>query len=148
MTYTYFIGIDPGADSGFAVWHKPTQAFTELKTLSFWEVAEKLEWYKQNIEGVFVRLEAPQHNPAMHQKTLQGAQGRKALRMAQNVGQNKKEAQLLAELLIRLELPHELCRPTKHSGTKLKHEQFALITGITKKHSQHVRDAAMLVYSR
>ena len=66
------------------------------------------------------------------------------MRTAQNVGMNKRDAQLLIAYAEAHNFQVLAVRPTR---TKLKADTFKKMTGWDKRTNQHARDAAMLVFS-
>ena len=68
------------------------------------------------------------------------------LKIAQNIGMNKKESMLLEQFCIKNGLDYTMVKPSKKTMTKLNSEQFKKMTGYSGRTSEHGRDAAMLVY--
>ena len=65
--------------------------------------------------------------------------------MAQNVGMNKKEADLLIKYCKKENIPYKAVKPTK---SKVDAKYFKTLTKFQGSTNQHQRDAAMLVYGR
>lgn len=139
-TAIYFIGIDPGKYTGFAVWVPAAGEFDYLETLTFWEALGQIEEdYEPN--KVIVVLEDPaQNKPTFFHKATGQRQREK---ISQDVGANKREAQLLAEGLERMGYRVKRVQP---KTSKLSGEEFKALTGYEKRTNPHVRDAGMLVY--
>ena len=142
MNRNILIGIDP--PKGYAVWNTDTQRFEAIETTDFWGIIERLDEDAMRIRTVVI--EAPQKNPPVFPRP---GQSRAAfLKIAQNVGENKATAKLIAEYARRIGLNVVEVQPTKRSMTKLRPEYFREITGWKKGTSEHGRDAAMLVFGR
>lgn len=69
-------------------------------------------------------------------------------KISQNVGQNKRDCQLLMEYCELNSITIHKIRPHKGSLTKLSQEQFLEHTGYSGRSSSHSRDAAMLVWGK
>lgn len=146
------IGIDPS--KGFAVWDSKGKKFVEILTTDFWSIIDWLDNYKNALprDELVVYCEAPQKNkPVWFSDKLIKERGVGVVeamkrKVAQNVGSNKREAELIIQHCIRSRISVHECKPTKKSSTKLSAEEFGRITGYTKRTSEHGRDAAMLVW--
>lgn len=127
------VGIDPGVNTGFAV-YKDGQL--ELHTLTFWGATSRL--LAEPPDKVYLE------DPNLISPTfLRNVSKRGLLKIAQNVGMNKRDAQLMLEFCRDvIEVDVELVKPTtKKWGRHI----FQRVTGITKPVSQHARDAAKLL---
>lgn len=142
-----YIGIDPGVDTGVCVWDADQQTILRLDTLGFWSVIGLLSAYKnQHGELLSVVIEDPNLNKAMHWQQKKSVRGfNPATKIAQNVGQNKKEAELIIKYLEANQFSYEAIRPvTRKIGARV----FKHLSGYKDRTNQHVRDAAMLVINR
>lgn len=145
-----FVGIDPGSHTGFAEWNANRKEFRLIVTLTFWETIRELMAYR-DIAGFFkqpclvtVVLEDPNLNKPVWIRP--GQDGRKHIKIAQDVGKNKRDAQLLYEWLKYNTFDVRLIRPSGKGTTKMKADQFRKLTGWTDKTNEHERDAAMMVF--
>lgn len=137
------IGIDPGKHTGFAVWSRKMQSLN-LGMFDFWGLIKTLELMNNLYQRkMFVRIEDPNQNPAMHWNQHKAGSINNAANIAQKVGMNKRDAQLIMEFLEKNGIPFEAVKPTK---TKLKADEFKKITGYQGKTNEHNRDAGMLCY--
>ena len=142
-----FVGIDPGKKNGVAVWDG--NSFTKLCTMSFWQVIEYIESKVADRDRITFVVENPNRNkPVFPKRGVSHKEHLKMLKIAQNVGQNKRDAQLIIEKIKSLGFPVMEIKPSKYSMTKLKPNIFAQMTGFDGKCSEHARDAAMLVFGR
>jgi hypothetical protein len=141
-----YIGIDPGVSTGFAVVQSEGQKvlFYELHTLSFWQCFEKMMFWHVNSDkyNCEVIIEDPGLNKPIFYRNQSGAAMN---RISQNVGSNKRDAQLWIEFCEFYGIKYAVVRPTK---TKLNAGDFARIYNIQKSCSQHARDAFRLVGMR
>lgn len=141
------IGIDPGVKTGFAVREIRLKTWVILLTLTFWETIDTLTALQEEYQIRKVVIEDPNQNkPVFSKKGVSIDEVLKREKIAQNVGMNKRDAQLLITYCEKQGLPIIASSPTKKSLTKLSHEQFQRITGISKRCSGHVRDAVMLIF--
>ncbi len=143
-TPQYFIGLDPGAETGLAVWDPKREVFArELMTTSFWSAYDLVMTYPP--ATVLVVLEDPSKNRStFHHGVPRSEQAaRKRERISRNVGSNQREAQLLASGLERQGYRVRRVRPR---SSKLGADLFKKITRYQGHPSEHARDAAMLVF--
>ncbi len=144
MNKGIYIGIDPGVSTGVCVYDAQTRLITRLQTLSFWPLIDFIAtWHKQEGERLTVIVEDPNLNPAMHWNQKKDVKGfNAATKVAQNVGMNKKEAELIIEFLKRNKIN---CKAIKPTARKVKEDYFKQLSGYGRQTNQHERDAAMLV---
>lgn len=136
------IGIDPGAINGVAI--STYSKIRQFKSLNFWETTEVLKKAKGLTDAIEVWIEDPGKNKPVFLK--KGCDNEKAYRrVAQNVGANKRDAQLLIEFCKLNYIPVIAVRPSRK---KLNAAEFAKLTGITERLNQHERDAGMLIFGR
>ena len=98
---TLFIGLDAGAHTGVAVWDAEAERFAVLTTTTFWEAVDIVESYPA--AEVVVVIEDPAQNKTTFghgtPRTLKAARRRE--KISRDVGQNQREARLLADGLVR-----------------------------------------------
>lgn len=145
-----FIGIDPGVETGFAIWNSTLKEFRLIETLTFWGVIKELEacikidkFYGVTRDLTIV-LEDPNLNKPVWLRPGQDA--RKHVKIAQDVGKNKRDAHLLHEWCIAHGFVVKLIQPSGKGMSKMKPEAFKNLTGWNHRTSQHGRDAAMMVF--
>jgi len=134
------IGIDPGKTTGLAMWNGSEITF--MKSMSFWDAIGKIDFIAETFPDSTVYIENPQLNKPVF------ARGNKRVvreMIAQRVGMNKRDAQLLIEYCDRLELNVKQVKP---STSKWDAKRLKTITGITERTNSHTRDAIKLVYGR
>lgn len=146
------VGIDPGANTGFAIWNKSEQKFINILTLSFWEAITHLKELRTRhhlgLEKLEVFIEDVTQNKPIFHKDNRPKSGQAHDRISSNVGMNKRDCQLIIEWCQINDVKLTKVRPTKKSFTKLSKEEFKKITGYEGMISEHARDAAMLVFGR
>ena len=83
-----FIGIDPGKDTGFAVWCSTNKQFDVIKTATFWEVYDEIteelsSWeYESDLLTACIVIEDPARiTPCMH--AIENSRGR--IRLAETL---------------------------------------------------------------
>lgn len=141
MKYDYkiIIGIDPGSNTGFAVWNVTSQKLTEVSTLSIHAALDRVKEL-QELGKVFVRYEDAskrtwfgKFSPDTDRARLQGA------------GSIKRDCAIWKEFLNDYMIDHEPVAP-RHIRTKMKSEPFNQLTGWQGRTTSHGRDAAMMVF--
>lgn len=138
MKYIFYIGIDPGVNTGVAV-YAPKSGELLLYTMKIHEAMEligDLRRRLRSVDGLLVRFEDAR------QRNWFGKAGREQL---QGAGSIKRDCKIWEDWLKDKEIPFEMVAP-KNNRTKLGAEQFAKLTGYSGRCSEHSRDAAMLVY--
>ncbi|HSH25850.1 MAG TPA: hypothetical protein VLA13_09985 [Massilibacterium sp.] len=134
------IGIDPGKTTGIALWNGKEIEF--MDSMPFWDAIALLDRYEEIIPDATVYIENPMLNKPVF------ARGNKRVvreMIAQRVGMNKRDAQLIIEYCNRLGLNLKQVKP---STSKWSAKELKTITGIDKRTNEHVRDAIKLVYGR
>lgn len=147
-----WIGIDAGEHCGFAVWDSEAKAWVELCTCDVIQCLLKLTHY-----GVFKRLkkviiEDPSGNRPVFSEKYRGAGGKPItvnamLKIAQNIGANKRDAEIIRLWCEHHSIPYEMAVPTSKTH-KWNEEYFQQLTKVKIKTSQHCRDGARLVFGR
>jgi hypothetical protein len=134
--YKYYIGIDPGVQTGYALWDSNQKKILDTNTSMIHLVMEDVKFAHNFFnKEVFVRIE-----DARKRKWF-GIAGREKL---QGAGSIKRDCSIWEDYLKGLAIPFELVAP-KNNKTKISEYYFTKITGYTKRTSAHARDAAMLV---
>ena len=119
------IGIDPGVKTGVAVREVQLKVWLVLATMTFWGLIEVLEELPREYEIRKIVIEDPNANkPVFPKRGVSATEVRKREKIAQNVGSNKRDAQLLLEWCRNHDLPVIASRPTAKSLTNLSVETF------------------------
>ncbi len=136
----YSIGIDPGKQTGFAVYDIINGNLNIVETTDFWEVYTAVQLFvPSDLSRVVVEVPKSKHvwhKAATNEKAMQ--------RQAVNVGSVIREAELLAEGLELLGYP--VIRV--HPRGKVDAAKFKAYTGWSERTNEHSRDAGMLCYGR
>ena len=142
---TLWIGVDPGKKTGVAYWHDYAEKLEVLPAWPFWkawhEVRATVRRAQKQGMSVCAVVEDPTQNAPVWSRG--GQHGRKHIKIAQNVGSNKRDAQLWVSGLERLGIEVKKVRPEK---SKWSRSTFENITGYEGRTSEHGRDAARLVF--
>lgn len=136
MQFDFIIGIDTGTSTGFAVWSMKEKKLTEVLTLKIHQAMELVLDYKKN-SRILVRFEDARQRKWYGERSnfkLQGA------------GSVKRDCNIWSDFLIDHCIEHQAVNPAANR-TKLKADQFKVLTGHTGKTSSHARDASMLVFN-
>lgn len=142
---TVFIGIDPGVHNGIAIYRKKRRHLY-LKTVKFWDLIRLINSLlkKRYEDPLFVVLEYPNFiKPTFGRENI--PEVRFLDRRAQDVGSNKRTAELIKDYLEMCDIEYTLVRPSKKSP-KWDKRKFDTVTDYEGPHSQHARDAAKLLY--
>lgn len=130
------IGIDPGVNTGLAI------NDNGIYTLFTCGIIEAMAHIRMVISmepqsEIFVRFEDAR------KRNWFGNAGREQL---QGAGSIKRDSAIWQEFCELYHLQYEAVSP-QAKGRKLTAAQFEKYTGITGRHSQHARDAAMLIFN-
>ncbi|HOJ04135.1 MAG TPA: hypothetical protein PK916_09030 [Bacteroidota bacterium] len=140
-----YIGIDPGATTGFALW-LPNEKLLKLHSLDFWDTVYELNnhftLYEQRL---LVVIEAAWKINKSYQRHEGESGYRGMLKINRNAGAANREGELLSLYVKRNEMRVLEIIP---NARKMGAGQFRQLTGYTKRTNQHERDAAMLVWGR
>jgi hypothetical protein len=137
--YRYYIGIDTGVNTGFALWDSLEKKFEDVDTLMIHQAIDLVRHIvMENPRMTFVRVE-----DARKRKWF-GNSGREQL---QGAGSVKRDAKIWEDFLTDIGAHFEMVAP-KNNKTKLGAGQFSIISKWNKKTNEHSRDAAMLVLGR
>ena len=136
------IGIDPGDNTGFAVWDSRAWAFVEVGTYPLHKALDRVRRLARETRGeVHVVFEdarlrkwfAPEHSPSEYRGKLMGA------------GAAKRDSKIWEEFLTDYDIPFTAHKP-RPGGTKWNKDYWQKVTGWTGRSSEHSRDAALLVW--
>lgn len=139
QTIDVYIGIDPGKNTGIAIWHADLEELEILPAKPFWEAWEEVTLTYPPEEVIAVVEDPTQNRPVFSR----GQSRPTREKIAQDIGRNKRDAQLWIAGLERLGFAVRRVRPTQSKWTK---KTFERITGYTGRSSEHARDAARMVY--
>lgn len=137
------IGIDPGKNTGIAVWDTEAQAFVFLDTVQIHEALQLVFRFDVNNGPVKVYFEDArkrqylprERNASEYRGKLMGA------------GSVKRDSVIWQDALTDWGIPFEMV-PPKAGATKWDADTFRRLTGYNGRTSNHARDAALLVWGR
>ena len=139
MNYKKFdliIGIDPGVNTGFAIW--------DVKKQSLKKVESNIAFYVEEIckIGFGTGLKILVRFEDARLRTWFGKAGREQL---QGAGSIKRDCSRWEEFLTHNQIPFEQVAP-RNNRTKMSANEFKRLTGWVSKTNEHSRDAAMLIF--
>lgn len=148
-----WIGIDPGKLTGLSLWDQSGKRFVIVSSFSFWPAIKVLnhlviERYPGRITIV---VEDPNQIKGLYNRHQHEA--RKNLQkytatitgIAQRVGKNKRDAQLIIDWCQENGVRYIAVKPT---GSKWDSSTFKSLTKWTGRTNEHSRDAGRLVFGR
>lgn len=135
-----YIGIDPGKETGFAVWDHDAKYLAEVDTMSITQATEKVRMMADVLGRENIRL----YIEDARQRKWYGRTGRERLKGA---GSICRDSTIWDDFCRDLGVEYVMVAP-RCNTTKLNDRQFRTITGWQKRTSVHARDAAMLVFGR
>lgn len=138
MKHDLVIGIDPGVNTGYAVWNCHTQSLVRVTTIKIHEAIFSILSYGKYSDSrrILVRFEDAR---------LRRWFGKNSDNKQQGAGSIKRDCSILQDFLEEYEIDYELVKPSK-GMTKWDAETFKKLTGWDGRTSNHARDAALLCY--
>lgn len=133
---THYIGIDPGTNTGIAIWSVASQSFLTIDCVKLHKAMEMV--LSISGKGVCVRFEDARL------RTWFGNSGREVL---QGVGSIKRDCNIWEDFLLDNNIVYEKVKP-KAGSTKWAADYFKKVTGWAERTNEHSRDAAVLVYKK
>jgi hypothetical protein len=140
----FYIGIDPGVNTGLAVWGITEKKFLTLQTTQLHRALEFiLNFTAENPETFIVVEDARLRGKGYHDKDLTDAK-------KMGAGSVCRDSKIWEEFLTDKGIPFRLTRPNSKlnqmaKATNLK--SFQANTGYTERCTEHARCAAMLVWN-
>lgn len=140
----YFIGIDTGVNTGFAVWSTEMRKFMYIDSLMVHQAMDLVKEYAFN-HVVKVIVEDPRLRKWFGSADSRQAKSGAGIR--EGVGSVKRDANIWEDFLTDNKIPFEMAHPLK-GATKMNAEAFKRVTKYEGRTNEHSRDAAMLVINR
>ena len=141
----YYVGIDTGSHTGFAVWDTRERRFESIDEFKLYKAMDRCRELRERAEAegsrVCVRVEDARQRTWFGNNVSRDEE-RKRL---QGVGMVKRDCNIWEEYLTDEGFDFQMV-PPKNNATKLSAAQFAAITGWPGRTNEHKRDAAMLVF--
>ena len=137
------VGIDPGQNTGLAVWDTVSRAFLDIRCSGIVDAMRYLsELQSERQIGLLVFEDARQRKWLPREKSLKEFKGR-----AMGAGSVRRDSAIWEEWCRTFAIPF-VAVPPRPGLTKLSDIQFQGITGYDRRTNEHGRDAAMLVFGR
>jgi hypothetical protein len=154
------VGIDPGRQTGVALYDQRKKKILSVHTLTFWEFLSGFRlWMSLGIKGVVME------NPNLNRPVFMSKEDKESfsnaiescnhdnvnsifriyMKRAQNVGQNKQITTHILEFLDQMKIPVTEIKPSVLTR-KVNAAQFKEITGFEGRTNEHTRDAGRLVW--
>lgn len=141
-----YIGIDPGVNTGLAVWDDSRQKFVRVETLGIvTAMVELIEFlrYHGAMDDCYIYIEdARQRTYLPRERNLSEYRGK-----LMGAGSVKRDCAIWEEFADYYGIPIQLVPPRK-GATKWDADYFKKVTGWTGRTSNHARDAALLVFGK
>lgn len=142
MTRMVYIGLDPGTNTGLAVWDKVGRRLEAVETMTITKAMERVMAHVDMCKAfggyVVVFFEDAR------KRSWFGRAGREKL---QGAGSVKRDCAIWQTFCEEIGVEYRMIAP-KHNTTKLTAAQFRVLTGWQGRTSEHSRDAACLVFGR
>lgn len=135
--YKFYIGIDTGTNTGFALYSKIEHKLLDVRTLLIHEAFEAvMQYHNMYGDALFVRFEDARLRTWFANKSRESLQG---------AGSIKRDCRIWDDFLKAKGIHYASMAP-KRGMTKLDPKKFKMFTGWDGLTSNHARDAAMLVF--
>ena len=136
------VGIDPGVNTGLAVWSHSERKFCEVVTASIVGAMKIVRDYAVEHDVTIYTEDARKRKWIPREKSLSQFKGR-----AMGAGSVRRDSQIWEEFAAYYDIPIVLL-PPRQGATKWSAEYFARVTGWKARTSNHARDAALLVFGK
>ncbi|EMS84074.1 hypothetical protein [Leptospira noguchii] len=136
LTERLLIGIDPGTETGFAIWNQDLKQLTRVMTYSVLKAQDEVKACFEKDKSLCLIIEDAR-------KRKWYGENSDAKRMG--AGSVKRDCTIWVEFCNRNGIPYRLDHP-KRGFTKIKDAEFKILTGWMKRTSEHARVAALLVF--
>ncbi len=143
--FTDIIGIDPGTNTGIAVYNIKSDALILVETRMIHRAMDYVlnRWQSLARENYLIRIKV-----YLEDSRNVSRGGKNAAFMAQGAGSIKRDCSIWEDFLKDYGIDHQFIRPGKNSKLKVTAEYFKKVTGWEGRTSNHSRDAGMLCYRR
>lgn len=137
-----FIGIDPGVNTGIAIWNATAKRFLQIKTCTIVEAMFMISALgSKRIVGIYFE-DAKQRQYLPRETSVSEYRGK-----LMGAGSVKRDSTIWREFCTFCSIPYVAVAP-RAGMTKWDAKYFAKVTGWTGRTSEHARDAALLVFQR
>lgn len=138
------IGLDPGTQTGLAVWDTKSRTLTRVVTLRLYQAFEVIRHEYREADGdieIFFE-DARQRKWIPRERNLSEYRGR-----LMGAGSVKRDCEIWEEFCVGYGIRFHAIPPRK-GATKWDADYFKKVTGWTGRTSNHARDAALLVFGK
>lgn len=137
------VGIDPGVNTGVAVWDTSSRTLVDVRCFGIVEAMRYLQDLQRDRQiGLVVFEDARQRKWIPRERDLREFKGR-----AMGAGSVKRDCSIWEEWCQTYAIDF-VATPPRQGMTKLTDEYFRGLTGYDRRTNNHGRDAAMLVFGR
>ena len=137
--YRYYIGIDCGTTTGYAIWDAAERRFLDVTSMKIHTAMDNIRMLEKEVLAItMIRVEDAR---------LRKWFGKAGPEQLQGAGSIKRDCTIWFDFLTSIGAKFEMVAP-KNNRTKMKAEAFRQITKWQHSTNEHARDAAMLVYGR
>lgn len=137
------VGIDPGCNTGLAVWDTSHRQFLDIRCSGIVDAMRYLQELQADRQiGLVVFEDARKRKWIPREKNLSEFRGR-----AMGAGSVKRDSSIWEEWCNTFAIPF-IAIPPRQGMTKYSDEYFRGLTGYDRRTNEHGRDAAMLVFER
>lgn len=137
------VGIDPGVNTGLAVWDTVSRAFLDIRSSGIVDAMEYLRrLHSERTISLIVFEDARQRKWIPREKDLKEFKGR-----AMGAGSVKRDCTIWEEWCKYNHIEF-VKTPPRAGMTKLSDAFFQGLTGYDRRTNNHGRDAAMLIFGR
>lgn len=139
----HLVGIDPGKNTGIAIWNTETQSFEALDTVQIHDALLSVFYLLLDHGPVKVYFEdARQRQFLPRERNASEYRGK-----LMGAGSVKRDSVIWQDALTDWGIPFEMV-PPRAGATKWDADTFRNVTGWKGRTSNHARDAALLVFGR
>jgi hypothetical protein len=138
----YFLGIDPGVNTGLALWDSNAKAFTDIQTVKIHTALDYVknlsELLKENLLVIVEDARKRKHDRGLTDEKKQGA------------GSIKRDCKIWEDFLTEKMVRFRLTAPNGRLNSLAESSKLKIWTANTrweKRTSEHARCAAMLVWN-
>ena len=135
-----YIGIDPGKETGFAVWDHDARYLAEVTTMSITQAMERVRMMADVLGRENIRL----YIEDARQRKWFGNSGPEKWKGA---GSIRRDCTIWDDFCRELGLECQMMAPCR-GCTKLNASKFKALTKWQGRTTEHARDAAMIVFGR
>lgn len=137
MKYDTYIGIDPGAITGVAIWVSKDKYFEDIFSCNILRAMDRLGIYTIFGNTIFII-----ENPNLRKWYGTNSKGKE-----QGAGSIKRDYSIWCEWFFMNGVEYMAVNP-KDINTKMKAKPFKNLTGWNERTNSHARDAAMMVFGK